>query len=133
MHSTEGTSVIPEKQAGIEIFNCNDDFISINSIRLCGERFNDGRQVNDLTLNAVVTDITNGPIVLPIQTNDEYAGRGFRVNYKQAQCKDAPPMTTEAPTTDSSGDGDSSDTNADSVIGSKIYNHRFHHYKQEPF
>lgn len=79
--------VIPAKQAGVEIFSCNDDFISVNSIRLCGERLNDASRVDDLTLNAIITDSSNGPIILPVRTNDAYVGRGFRIRYKQELCQ----------------------------------------------
>lgn len=82
-----GTSVIPEKMAGVEIFNCNDDFISVNSIRLCGEKLNDASRIDDLTLNAPITDLANGPIVLPVRTNGAIVGRGFRVNYKLNPCQ----------------------------------------------
>lgn len=126
---TEGTSVIPEKQAGIEIFNCNDDFISVNSIRLCGEKLNDGRTVNDLTFNAPVWDTSMGPIVLPVRTNEEYVGRGFRLNYKQMPCNDAPSTAnTEAPTNGGDAGGDSKD---DENIGSqsKIYKNRFNAFR----
>lgn len=82
-----GTSVIPEKMAGVEIFNCNDDFISVNSIRLCGEKLNDASRVDDLTLNAPITDLASGPIVLPVRSNDAVVGRGFRINYKLNPCQ----------------------------------------------
>lgn len=95
-----GTSVIPEKMAGVEIFNCNDDFISVNSIRLCGEKLNDASRIDDLTLNAPITDLSNGPILLPLRTNDAVVGRGFRINYKLNACQPtiAPPdeVTEEA-------------------------------------
>lgn len=73
--------------AGLEIFNCNDDFISVNSIRLCGEKLNDASRIDDLTLNAPIIDLSNGPIVLPMRTNDAFVGRGFRINYKLNPCQ----------------------------------------------
>lgn len=73
--------------AGVEIFNCNDDFISVNSIRLCGEKLNDASRVDDLTLNAPITDLASGPIVLPVRSNDAVVGRGFRINYKLNPCQ----------------------------------------------
>lgn len=79
-------SLIPEKQAGLEIFNCNDDYISVNSIRLCGEKLNDASRIDDLTLNAIVTDTSNGLNIIPVRTNDMVVGRGFRINYKQISC-----------------------------------------------
>lgn len=85
-------SVIPEKQAGIEIFSCNDDYISVNSIRLCGEKLNDASRSDDLTENAIITDTTNGLNLIPIRTNNAFVGRGFRINYKQIPCQE--PETT---------------------------------------
>lgn len=79
--------MIPERMAGVEIFNCNDDFISVNSIRLCGEKLNDASRIFDLTMNAPITDLTNGPIVLPMRSNDAVVGRGFRINYKLNACQ----------------------------------------------
>lgn len=99
----EGTSVIPAKQAGIEIFSCNDDYISVNSIRLCGEKLNDASRNDDLTVNALITDSSNGLNFIPVRTNEAAVGRGFRINYVQMPCEDQPvtaePVTetTEAP------------------------------------
>lgn len=92
---SEGTSVIPEKQAGIEIFSCNDDYISVNSIRLCGEKLNDASRNEDLTMNAVITDSTNGLNIIPVRTSATSVGRGFRINYIQIPCDDQP-ITTDA-------------------------------------
>lgn len=88
--SVEGMSLIPEKQAGLEIFNCNDDYISVNSIRLCGEKLNDASNDPDLRLNSLVTDITSGLNIIPVHTNDMIVGRGFRINYKQIPCNEQP-------------------------------------------
>ena len=33
----DGQPLIPPGQAGAEVFNCPDDYIVINGIRLCGE------------------------------------------------------------------------------------------------
>lgn len=82
----DGTSVIPPRQAGLEIFNCNDDFISVNSIRFCGEKLNDASRIDDLSLNAPITDLSNGPIILPVRTNEAYVGRGFRFHYLLEPC-----------------------------------------------
>lgn len=87
----DGMSVIPEKQAGIEIFNCADDYISVNSIRICGEKLNDASRIDDLGSNAIVTDTTNGLNIIPVRTNDMTVGRGFRINYKQIACVYQPP------------------------------------------
>lgn len=91
---SEGTSVIPAKQAGIEIFSCNDDYISVNSIRLCGEKLNDASRNDDLSVNALITDSSNGLNFIPIRTNEAAVGRGFRINYMQIPCEDQP-VTTE--------------------------------------
>ncbi|XP_031617542.1 uncharacterized protein LOC116337263 [Contarinia nasturtii] len=87
---SEGTSVIPEKQAGIEIFSCNDDYISVNSIRLCGEKLNDASRNDDLSANSIVTDTSNGLNIIPVHTNEAAVGRGFRINYVQMPCDDHP-------------------------------------------
>ncbi|XP_017060714.1 uncharacterized protein LOC108101047 [Drosophila ficusphila] len=78
--------VIADGQAGAGIFNCPDDFIAINSVPLCGERFNDGRDTEDFTMHATVRDTAAGPIILPFRTDAEYVGRGFRLLYKQELC-----------------------------------------------
>lgn len=78
--------LVPDAQAGAGIFNCPDDFISVNSVRLCGERFNDGIENDDFTMHATVRDIAAGPIVLPFRTDAEYVGRGFRLLYRQELC-----------------------------------------------
>lgn len=88
--------MIPEKQAGIEIFSCNDDYISVNSIRLCGEKLNDASRNEDLTMNAVITDSTNGLNIIPVRTSSTSVGRGFRINYIQIPCEDQPATTEPA-------------------------------------
>lgn len=82
----EGHSVIPPRQAGAEIYNCPDDFIIINGIRLCGEKLNDGARSEDFSQNFPVTDEGAGPLVLQIRTNNIVAGKGFRLAYKQNLC-----------------------------------------------
>ncbi|KRK02840.1 uncharacterized protein Dyak_GE25595, isoform B [Drosophila yakuba] len=78
--------LISDGQAGAGIFNCPDDFIAINSVPLCGERFNDGRESDDYTIHATVRDTAAGPIILPFRTDGEYVGRGFRLLYRQELC-----------------------------------------------
>lgn len=78
--------LVPEGQAGAGIFNCPDDFIAINQVRLCGDRFNDGTENEDFNANAVVRDILAGPIILPFRTDHRNVGRGFRLAYKQEPC-----------------------------------------------
>ena len=85
---SDGVSVIPPGQAGAEIYNCPDDFIHVNGIRLCGERLNDASVTEDFTVNAPVTDYSNGPIVLSLRTNSEVVGRGFKLYYTQQTCQD---------------------------------------------
>lgn len=78
--------MVPEGQAGAGIFNCPDDFIAINQVRLCGDRFNDGTENEDFTANAIVRDISAGPLMLPFRTDNQHVGRGFRLAYKQEPC-----------------------------------------------
>ncbi|XP_034487949.1 uncharacterized protein LOC117792093 [Drosophila innubila] len=78
--------LVADGQAGAGIFNCPDDFIAVNSVRLCGERLNDGIENEDFTMHATVRDIAAGPIVLPFRTDAEYVGRGFRLVYRQELC-----------------------------------------------
>ena len=51
----DGQPLIPPGQAGAEVFNCPDDYIVINGIRLCGERLNDASVQLDFTRNSPVT------------------------------------------------------------------------------
>ncbi|ALC46982.1 CG14280 [Drosophila busckii] len=78
--------LVPDEQAGAGIFNCPDDFLAINSVRLCGERFNDGIENEDFTMHATVRDIAAGPFVLPFRSDAEYVGRGFRLLFRQELC-----------------------------------------------
>ncbi|XP_037821373.1 uncharacterized protein LOC119610297 [Lucilia sericata] len=78
--------LVPDGQAGAGIFNCPDDFLGINQVRLCGERFNDGTENEDFTIHAPVRDVAAGPIILPFRSDEEYVGRGFRLAYKQELC-----------------------------------------------
>ncbi|PSN52667.1 hypothetical protein C0J52_06027 [Blattella germanica] len=82
----DGQLLIPPGQAGAEVFNCPDDYIVINGIRLCGERLNDASVQLDFNQNSPVTDSGNGPFMIPVRTNDNTNGRGFRINYQQNQC-----------------------------------------------
>lgn len=84
--STEGEPLIPRGQAGAEVFNCPDDFIIVNGVRLCGDRLNDATVELDYTKSAPVTDYSAGPARLSYRTNQESAGRGFRLTYKQNPC-----------------------------------------------
>ncbi|XP_053699105.1 uncharacterized protein LOC128746079 [Sabethes cyaneus] len=82
----DGTSLIQPNTAGVEIYNCPDDFIAINYLRLCGDRLNDGSSIANYTQNAPVTDDSRGPVVVPVRTNNEKVGRGFRIMYRQNVC-----------------------------------------------
>ncbi|XP_055678018.1 uncharacterized protein LOC129786801 [Lutzomyia longipalpis] len=82
-----GESIIPPKQAGAEIFNCADDYIAVNGIRLCGEKLNDGSRSEDFTKSFPVTDFSAGPMILPVRTNDHTVGRGFKLFYSQHICE----------------------------------------------
>ncbi|XP_037942625.1 uncharacterized protein LOC119675491 [Teleopsis dalmanni] len=82
----ESNDLVPDGQAGAGIFNCPDDFLAINQVRLCGERFNDGTEIEDFSSNAPIKDISAGPIILPFRSDAEYVGRGFRLAYKQDAC-----------------------------------------------
>ncbi|XP_059610087.1 uncharacterized protein LOC132257265 [Phlebotomus argentipes] len=82
----DGVSIIPPKQAGAEIFNCADDYIAINGVRLCGERLNDGSRSEDFTKSFPVTDFSAGPLILPVRTNGATVGRGFKLFYSQNIC-----------------------------------------------
>ena len=82
----DGNSIVPPGQAGAEIFNCPDDFIAVNGLRICGEKLNDGRTIPDFTQNSIITDLANGPIILPLQTDSQFVGKGFKLNYFQEPC-----------------------------------------------
>lgn len=73
-------------QAGAEIFSCNDDFIAVNFIRLCGSKLNDGSQSGNFNLNIPVQSYMNGPINIPVKTNNNTVGRGFKIYYFQDRC-----------------------------------------------
>ncbi|CAG2055707.1 unnamed protein product, partial [Timema podura] len=50
-----GESLVPPGQAGAEVFNCPNDYIVVNGVRLCGDRFNDASSEIDFTRNSPVT------------------------------------------------------------------------------
>ncbi|XP_069685946.1 uncharacterized protein [Periplaneta americana] len=82
----DGQPLFPPGQAGAEVFNCPDDYIVINGIRLCGERLNDASVQLDFTRNYPVTDTSTGPYVIPVRTNGNTNGRGFKIDYQQNSC-----------------------------------------------
>lgn len=55
----DGTSTIPRGQAGVGVIDCPDDYIVIDGVRLCGDKFNDGTMTSNATLNAPVTGKVN--------------------------------------------------------------------------
>jgi hypothetical protein len=52
---TGGQSIVPPNQAGAGVFNCPDDYLVVNGVRLCGEKLNDATRNIDFTVNAPVT------------------------------------------------------------------------------
>jgi hypothetical protein len=82
----DGNDVPGPGQAGAEIFSCQDDFIAINYIRLCGSRLNDGSVSANFNLNIPITSYMNGPIVIPFKTNHRDVGRGFKLYFYQSKC-----------------------------------------------
>lgn len=83
----DGASLTRPGTAGVEIYNCPDDFVALNYLRLCGERLNDGATSEDYGQNAPVVDDSGGPIVVPFRSNEELVGRGFKLMYKQEICQ----------------------------------------------
>lgn len=50
-----GESLIPAEEAGSDTLSCPNDYLIINGLRLCGDKFNDGSVTSDTTMNAPVT------------------------------------------------------------------------------
>ncbi|KAK9874338.1 hypothetical protein WA026_002688 [Henosepilachna vigintioctopunctata] len=84
--AANGQPTVMPGQAGIETFDCPNDYIVINGVRLCGYKLNDGTVNQDLTMNAPVTDNSMGPIVIQVRTNENAVGRGFKLFYTQNRC-----------------------------------------------
>uniref|UniRef100_A0A1B6E6U2 CUB domain-containing protein n=2 Tax=Clastoptera arizonana TaxID=38151 RepID=A0A1B6E6U2_9HEMI len=82
-----GMMTVPVGQAGVETYNCPDDYIIISGSRLCGYKLNDASTNPDFFMNYQVTDMTNGPFILNVHTDSSISGRGFRLVYKQNCCK----------------------------------------------
>lgn len=80
-------SVVPPRQAGAEIYNCPDDYIAINYVRLCGEKLNDASILSDFSRNSPITDYSGGPIMIPVRTNSNNVGRGFKLAFTQEPCQ----------------------------------------------
>ncbi|XP_044762650.1 uncharacterized protein LOC123319783 [Coccinella septempunctata] len=85
-YAANGQPTVMMGQAGIETFDCPNDYIIINGVRLCGTKLNDGMTNPDLTVNAPVTDNSLGPIVIQVRTNGSAVGRGFKLFYTQNRC-----------------------------------------------
>ncbi|KAJ0183295.1 hypothetical protein K1T71_001271 [Dendrolimus kikuchii] len=83
---SDGLPIIPPNQAGVEIYNCPSDYLLISATRLCGDRLNDGSILQDLSLDAPITDSSAGPIVIWFRSDEGYVGRGFKLKYKQNSC-----------------------------------------------
>lgn len=75
-----------ENQAGAEIYNCYEDFIAVNFVRLCGDKLNDGSRSANFNENTAITSYMNGPIVVPFKSNSKVVGRGFKLYYSQEKC-----------------------------------------------
>lgn len=83
----EDGNVIPNPgQAGAEIFSCQDDFIAVNYIRLCGSKLNDGSLTTNFNINVPVKSYTSGPLVIPFKTDNNTVGRGFKIYFFQEKC-----------------------------------------------
>lgn len=82
----EGNVIPAQGQAGAEIFSCQDDFIAVNAIRLCGSKLNDGSFSTNFNMNVPVQSYMNGPIVIPVKTNNDTVGRGFLIYFFQEKC-----------------------------------------------
>lgn len=61
---TVGMSTIPRGQAGVGVMDCPDDYIGIDGVRLCGDKFNDGTLTNNASVNAPVTGLINRLTIL---------------------------------------------------------------------
>lgn len=59
LYVLDGIPTVPEGQAGAEVFDCPDDYIVVDGIRLCGYKLNDASTIFDYTKNAIVSgDLT---------------------------------------------------------------------------
>ncbi|KAL3270898.1 hypothetical protein HHI36_021410 [Cryptolaemus montrouzieri] len=83
---TNGQPTVMPGQAGVETFDCPNDYIIINGVRLCGNKLNDGSMNTDLSMNSPITDNSLGPIVVQVRTNGAAVGRGFKLFYTQNRC-----------------------------------------------
>nr|CAH7729702.1 unnamed protein product [Callosobruchus chinensis] len=81
-----GMRTVPAGQAGAGAMDCPNDYIVIDGIRLCGDKFNDGSVQMNASLNAPVTDTSAGPIVIPVRTDFSRTGLGFKLFYMQNLC-----------------------------------------------
>lgn len=79
-------NILAKIQAGAEIFSCPDDFIAVNHIRLCGSKLNDGSISEDYNQNKPVRSVMNGPILIPVKSDNSTVGRGFKLFYFQEKC-----------------------------------------------
>ncbi|XP_014271835.2 uncharacterized protein [Halyomorpha halys] len=82
----DGELTVPEGEAGVEVFNCPEDYLAIAGLRLCGQKFNDATTNADFTQNAPVTDKSNGPFIMSFVSSSTNTGRGFHLQYQQKPC-----------------------------------------------
>jgi hypothetical protein len=80
-------NILAPNQAGAEVFSCPNDFIAVNYIRLCGFKLNDGSLTVNFNQNSPIRDYMNGPIVMPVKSDNSTVGRGFKLFYFQEKCE----------------------------------------------
>lgn len=56
-------------------------------------------------MNAPISDLSNGPIVLPFRSNDAFVGRGFRIHYELVPCQIDTVVLSDADDGDDAGGG----------------------------
>ncbi|XP_071057163.1 uncharacterized protein [Onthophagus taurus] len=59
----------------IESSSCENDYIVLSNTRICNEGF-----------TTSITDNNPGPIVINVRSDEEYTGRGFKINFNQNKC-----------------------------------------------
>ncbi|RZF37010.1 hypothetical protein LSTR_LSTR004698 [Laodelphax striatellus] len=82
----EGMLTVNPGEAGVESYNCPDDYIVLNKVKLCGYRLNDASENSDFRSNHLIRDADNGPFVVSVRTNSNITGKGFSLQYKQVPC-----------------------------------------------
>ncbi|XP_022188464.2 uncharacterized protein LOC111047104 [Nilaparvata lugens] len=82
----DGMFTVNPGEAGVESYNCPDDYIVLNKVKLCGYRLNDASENPDFRSNHLIRDTDNGPFVVSVRTNSNITGKGFSLQYKQIPC-----------------------------------------------